>query len=141
MSYLSKLGQLPRIIGVAACGAILATASINTGKAQAYDSTSYENSCSRISIQGDTLSAYCRRVDGSYNRTAIRVRGIENNNGNLSYRSNPNAYSTYQNSCSRIYVAGDTLSAYCRRVDGSYNNTAIEISGISNANGVLSYAY
>ncbi|GAA6614237.1 CVNH domain-containing protein [Scytonema sp. NUACC26] len=143
MSYLSNLGKLklPCLIGVAACGAILAAASINTAKAEAYGGSNYTNSCSNIRIFGDTLSATCRRVDGSYTRTAIKVRGIENVNGNLSYISNPNASSTYQNSCTRIYVSGDTLSATCRRVNGSYNRTAIEIPGISNINGVLSYSY
>jgi hypothetical protein len=47
--------------------------------------------------------------------------------------------SSFQNSCARIGVAGSTLFADCRRIDGSFNRTSIAIPGIANINGVLRY--
>ena len=47
--------------------------------------------------------------------------------------------STYQMSCRHIGVAGSTLFANCRRMDGSFNRTSILIPGIENIDGVLRY--
>ncbi len=52
----------------------------------ASDSSNYQNSCRNIRVYETTLSARCRRVNGDYNTTSIRIRGIENRDGNLNYR-------------------------------------------------------
>jgi CVNH domain len=49
------------------------------------------------------------------------------------------SYSNYQNSCQNIRVYETTLSARCRRVNGGSNRTSIEIRGIRNRNGILTY--
>ncbi len=100
--------------------------------------SSFQDSCNRISIVGDTLSANCRRVNGSSKKTSIRIRGIANDNGNLVFIGLNNA-SSFQSSCNRISITGDTLSANCRRRDGGSNKTAIRVPGIENNNGNLTY--
>ena len=52
----------------------------------ATDSSNYQNSCRNIRVSQTFLSARCRRVNGGFNRTSIRIRGIENRDGNLNYR-------------------------------------------------------
>ena len=52
----------------------------------ATDSSNYQNSCRNIRVDETTLSARCRRVNGGSNTTSIRIRGIENRDGNLNYR-------------------------------------------------------
>jgi len=47
--------------------------------------------------------------------------------------------STFQNSCAGIGIAGATLFAHCRRIDGGFNRTSILVPGIANINGVLRY--
>ena len=47
--------------------------------------------------------------------------------------------SNYQNSCRNIRVDEATLSARCRRVNGGFNRTSIEIRGIENRDGILTY--
>jgi CVNH domain len=47
--------------------------------------------------------------------------------------------SNYQNSCRNIRVNETTLSARCRRVNGGTNTTSIQIRGIENRNGTLTY--
>jgi CVNH domain len=47
--------------------------------------------------------------------------------------------SSYQNSCQNIQVDETTLSARCRRVNGGFNTTSIQIRGIENRNGTLTY--
>ncbi|MDZ8222496.1 MULTISPECIES: CVNH domain-containing protein [unclassified Nostoc] len=140
MSYLAKLSRSPRLMSLAACGAIIATIPINAAFAAPTDLSSYQNSCRNIDVSGATLTASCRRINGTYNSTSILIRGIFNGNGVLLYTSNPRSASSYQNSCRNINVAGATLTASCRRINGTYNSTSILIKGIDNINGVLRYS-
>ncbi|RCJ16256.1 hypothetical protein A6S26_33585 [Nostoc sp. ATCC 43529] len=48
-------------------------------------------------------------------------------------------YSSYQNSCTNIDVAGALLKATCLTKNSTYKTTGILIRGISNNNGVLTY--
>jgi hypothetical protein len=142
MLYLKKLIQSSHAMIFAACGAILATMPVETALAKATDPSTYQDSCTGTSVSGATLTAVCRRKDGSLNtRSAIVIRGIDNANGKLIYSRNPNAASTYQDSCQSLGVFGATLTAKCRRKDGSFNEkTTILIRGIDNVNGKLSYS-
>jgi hypothetical protein len=67
--------------------------------------------------------------------------GIENNDGELKYSSNPFSESTYQHTCKDISISGDQLSAICRKIDGSFSPTvsSIKIRGISNQDGNFTY--
>ncbi|MDF5734642.1 MULTISPECIES: CVNH domain-containing protein [unclassified Nostoc] len=140
MSYLAKLSQSPRLMTLTVCGAIMATIPINPAFAAPTDPSSYAASCQNIRVTGATLTASCRRVNGTYNSTSILIRGIFNGNGVLLYSSNPRSASSYQNSCRNIGVTGATLTASCRRINGTYNSTSILIKGIYNNNGVLRYS-
>lgn len=51
--------------------------------------SSYQLSSNDISIDGDKLSANCRRRDGSWNKSSIVLNGIENIDGTLEYTGNP----------------------------------------------------
>jgi CVNH domain len=115
---------------------------VETAFAKATDPSTYQDSCSTIEVVGATLRAVCRRRDGSFNaQTAIRIRGIDNVEGKLTYARHPTAISTYQDSCENIDAIGATLMAKCRRRDGSFNEkTTIRIRGIDNVNGKLAYS-
>jgi hypothetical protein len=142
MLYFTKLIQSSHVMTLAACGAILATIPVQAAFAKATDPSTYQDSCTGISVSGATLTAVCRRRDGSFNtKTAILIRGIDNANGKLTYSRNSTAASTYQDSCDHIQVFGATLTAQCRRRDGSFNTkTTILIRGIDNVNGKLAYS-
>ena len=47
--------------------------------------SSYQVSCKNIDHTGATLLARCRLVNGSTKSTSILIRGIDNQNGNLTY--------------------------------------------------------
>jgi hypothetical protein len=47
--------------------------------------STFQSSCKSISVSEDRLSARCRRVNGSFKDTNIKIPGIKNNNGNLTY--------------------------------------------------------
>ena len=85
MSYFSKLDRLSSSLITIACGAML-VAIPNDAIAQSTDPSNYQNSCQNIRVDDTTLSARCRRVNGGFNLTSIRIRGIENRDGNLNYR-------------------------------------------------------
>ncbi|MBD2778933.1 CVNH domain-containing protein [Iningainema tapete] len=140
MSFLAKLSQSPRLITLAACGAIVATIPANPAFAAPTSPSSYQSSCQNIGVSGATLTAQCRRINGTFNNTSILIRGIYNDNGVLRYTSNATAASSYQSSCRNIGVSGATLTAQCRRINGTFNNTSILIRGIYNDNGVLRYS-
>lgn len=48
-------------------------------------SSNFQNSCTNITITGNTLVANCRKLNNTYNKTSILVPGIKNNNGVLIY--------------------------------------------------------
>ena len=85
MSYLRKLTRSSSLIAFVACGAILAVIPREPALARPTSRSSYQSSCENIKITGTTLSARCRRVNGSTKSTSILIRGIENLNGNLTY--------------------------------------------------------
>jgi hypothetical protein len=47
--------------------------------------------------------------------------------------------STFQNTCTHIFIAGSTLSADCRRMDGAFSPSSIDIPGIANIDGMLQF--
>jgi hypothetical protein len=106
--------------------------------AQAQQMSTYQDSCRQIRVHGATLAADCRRMDGSFNETAIEIRGIANIDGNLQFSSMVDS-SSYQRSCRHIRVTGATLTAVCRRIDGSFIESSILIPGIANIDGNLQY--
>jgi hypothetical protein len=105
--------------------------------AHAQAPSSFQRSCRDITVSGAVLSAVCRRMDGSWNRTAIQIDGIENIDGHL--RVTGGGPSSYQRSCRNMAANGDVLFANCRRMDGSWRPTDIHIPGIANIDGVLRY--
>ena len=100
--------------------------------------SSYQETCNKISVSGNILSANCRRTNGTVKRTSIVLQGIENINGTLKV-TEPGKFSNYQLSCDDIYSRGNVLSANCRRTNGTVKRTSIVLQGIENINGVLKY--
>lgn len=47
--------------------------------------STFQDSCRDIRLNGARLTARCERMDGSFSRTSILIRGIHNNNGRLEY--------------------------------------------------------
>ncbi|MBN3897736.1 MAG: CVNH domain-containing protein [Nostoc sp.] len=45
--------------------------------------------------------------------------------------------SSYQKTCNQISVSGNVLSANCRRINGTFNETSIVLRGIENINGTF----
>ncbi|BAY90358.1 MULTISPECIES: CVNH domain-containing protein [unclassified Tolypothrix] len=54
-----------------------------------YARSSFQLSAMNISIDGDVLSATCRRMDGLWNESSLVLDGIENIDGNLEYTGSP----------------------------------------------------
>jgi hypothetical protein len=118
--------------------ALIGASGLMVGGARAQPASTYQMSCTHIGAAGSTLFADCRRMDGSFKRTSIAIPGIANINGGLRFNG-MGSPSTFQDSCSNVSVAGSTLSARCRRIDGSFKRTSIAIPGIDNINGDLRY--
>lgn len=87
---------------------------------------SYRETCRDIRIEGDRLFARCEASDGQWFNASLDdcnrcVGGIVNDEGHLGCtrqggRSIPRG--RYTETCSRIYVNGDTLRALCQTDDG-----------------------
>jgi hypothetical protein len=99
---------------------------------------SFQSSCTNIAIVGATITATCRRADGTFNQTSIVLSGIANVNGRLT-QTGGNSTSTFQSSCQNVQVVGSTLTANCRQQNGSFANSSVLIPGITNNNGVLQF--
>lgn len=107
--------------------------------AEAQIASTFQNSCDHAFVDGDALVASCRRVDGSFRRASIVLAGIENIDGALRF-TQPGRPATFRDSCRHVHVVGSTILAACRRMDGSYALTQIEIPAIENIDGRLQYA-
>jgi hypothetical protein len=59
--------------------------------------------------------------------------------GGASGGADAQSASTYQRTCRNVGVAGKTLFAECRRIDGSFKKANLLIAGIENANGALRF--
>lgn len=120
---------------------LLAAASVGTVLAQG---STFQYSCSNIDFaysgNDAAVTAVCLRRDGSPNKTQVLIKGISNQDGKLVQGSGP---SSFQQSCGNIQIEVDgpyvTLSALCRTMSGSSNETSIPLEGISNQNGNLTY--
>jgi hypothetical protein len=108
-------------------------------RAEAQIASTFQNSCDHAFVDGDALVATCRRVDGSFRRSSIVLAGIENIDGALRF-TQPGRLANFQDSCRHVHVVGSTILAACRRLDGSYGLTQIEMPGIENIDGRLRYA-
>lgn len=66
------------------------------------------------------------------------LQGIENIDGQLQF-TGPGRPASFQDTCHHIRIVGSTVWAECRRVDGSYRLTSINLPGIANNDGHLQY--
>ena len=107
-------------------------------RAQVSAST-FQDSCTNIRIENDTLTADCQRRNGRYRTSSIRIRGIHNDDGRLTYLRNSRGASTFQDSCRNIRVQGNRLNARCERANGSFVRSSIIIRGVQNDDGRLEY--
>ena len=108
---------------------LLAALGATAGMADTMPASTYVASCRNIGIAGSTLYAECRGAKGAYKQTSLRIAGVENHNGALHYTTMYKA-SNFQDSCRDIVVAGNTLTALCRRDDGGFVRTSIPVPGL-----------
>ena len=105
------------LTGVALAGAVALT----TIPAHAQPGGSYVESCRDIRSFGDTVSAVCRRMDGSWERTQVSCcrGGIANTNGHLTCGGREGYGSSYDPGYDRDRYDRDYRGAYDR---GPYPN-------------------
>jgi len=108
------------------------------GVSTASANSSYQLTCSNISLSGNVLSAVCKRRNQTLNQTSIVLRGIDNINGTLLDRGSSGPAS-FHLTCNSTSVSGSRLSGSCRKINGTYQNTSTNINRIHNINGVLTY--
>jgi hypothetical protein len=117
---------------------------LTAASAQAIPPGSYQKTCTGISVSGTTLKATCKTFSGQSMQTdlpyyASCVGDLGNINGTLAC-AGPNG--SYALTCRDAVVKGDTLSASCKKINGSYNNTSLKgfqgfQGNISNCDGNL----
>ncbi|BAY28905.1 Cyanovirin-N [Nostoc carneum NIES-2107] len=100
--------------------------------------SSYQKSCFRISLQGNVLSATCLTRNQSSYDTSIRLKGIENIDGNLVV-INPQKDAEFYLTCRNIDVFRDEIEGDCQTNNGDFISTSTTIKGIENINGELKY--
>ncbi|NES64374.1 MAG: hypothetical protein F6K24_03420 [Okeania sp. SIO2D1] len=113
--------------------------------AQAAPST-FQKTCTEIHLESvktnPTLSAVCRQRNQLPHQTCLRLKGIENIDGNLEQYPLTQA-STFQKSCRRISIKirkkGAIITAKCRRRDQSKKRTSLVLQDIENIDGNLQY--
>jgi hypothetical protein len=96
---------------------------------------SYTESCRGMAVDRGHLEAECQRLDGRWRWTRLDLdrcgRGIRNVDGRLEcppaqvIRLPPG---TYRDSCRDYALAGRRLEAQCRRRNGRWQDTAVDLS-------------
>jgi hypothetical protein len=114
---------------------------------------SWKQSCSNASFNGKRLSATCARVDGSfqksnlgYSRACAKGSSVSNMDGNLvcdQYRAYAMPNGSWTDSCREPVMKGPLLVANCKRMDGSWMQSSIDVfqcdgAPVSNRDGTLS---
>lgn len=117
-SYLNKL-----MVVTAICTCLFA-AVFNTVYAQSAPDGSYRQSCYNVSVNGNTISAECGTMNGSWIRTSLRNftncnNEIWNNDGHLTCWPKDAPDGSYLLSCANILVTYD-MSAECRTMNGNW---------------------
>jgi hypothetical protein len=113
--------------------------------------SSFQLTCSNIAFAdvvvtgseavGDVpvLTAVCLTKAGAPHATSLVLAGISNQNGDLTQGIGGN--SSFQATCGNIRIDVDfrnvTLSAICRRINGTFEQTTLPLNNINNSNGVL----
>jgi CVNH domain len=100
--------------------------------------SSYQQTCTDISISANVLSGNCRKINGLFNKTSIALKGIENIDGTLRVLD-PNKSANFNLTCEGTAVYADQLSSSCRTRDQRLVSTKTRINGIENIDGVLKY--
>ena len=91
----------------------------------------------KLSDDGLSFSAKCKKKDQSINQTSIALKGIHNLDGKLSMGAGE---STYQKSCDtvRLQLSPEfRLTAICKTAAGRPSNTQLPLEGFHNIDGVL----
>jgi len=112
--------------------------------AMAADST-FHQSCINASLSADgvNLIASCRNSIGRWSTSSLALRGIQVVRGVLTIV--PGGVTNYRKSCSEIRLEmpvvkpNPRIVGYCKSEEGIYNSSYVELSGIDNRNGVLTY--
>lgn len=124
---------------------LVATIGLGLSASAAFADSSFQDTCSNIRFayihNAAALVAVCLTRNGMANRTALRIRGIGNDDGRLVYSGGE---SSFQRSCGNIRIIAKNsrrvvLSAFCRTRRGDSRRTRIPLDGISNDNGFLTY--
>ncbi|MFN6953244.1 MAG: CVNH domain-containing protein [Acetobacteraceae bacterium] len=120
---------------------------------------SWDETCRRAEVRGNTLSAECRDRDGRWNRSSIRYTDcagnrVANRDGRLVCEAGggpggppgggaaQRVPGDWDESCRNAEVRGNVLSAQCRERDGGWNRSSIRFTDcprnmVANNNGRL----
>jgi len=120
----------------------------DTTLAQRYPPGNYKDSCEDLIKIGHMLEAKCRKMDGSWQNTALYFGScngpIHNDDGNLTCNQGGNnrvPTGSYQQTCSDINTRGDELWARCQMQDGEWRESSLDYRNcyqdITNQNGRL----
>jgi hypothetical protein len=110
---------------------------------------SYQQSCSEMWVDGDTLHARCRTSGGGVLTAQLTEisrcfpGSIENHGGALvcTYGNRTPPPGSYRQSCSRLTIIDNTLSASCGTLSNASRSSSLDVRGctgdISNIDGFL----
>jgi len=142
---LTKIKKVPTMIKsiISSAALIFCVFALQATAYAANPPGSYQQTCTNIVLNGETLSASCTRFDGSQNNTELPfatscVGIISNVDGNLVCTG---ATGSFARTCKDSAVANNKLSATCQKVDGSWIPSSTSFSGfqhpVTNCNGQL----
>ena len=138
-----KLFKFKSLVSVAVVFSLALAAIITVSVAPAlaaWQPSTYQETCTDISISGNVLSAKCKTLRGDFVNASIKLLGIENINGELTQTSQLTP-SNFPRTCRSIGINKTTIYASCKSEKGDFVESSTEIIGIENNDGRLEYVY
>lgn len=102
--------------------------------------SNFQNSCTDIKLSPDNsqILASCKKKDGKAVPASLVITGVENIDGKLTVTGKP---SSFLQTCDTVRIKPTPkavhLTAICKTKAGKPSNTQVELTGISNIDGVL----
>ncbi|MDR1910964.1 MAG: CVNH domain-containing protein [Helicobacteraceae bacterium] len=92
---------------------------------------SYTQTCSNIKLNGENLSADCKRMNGSNNHSTLEfatscVGNVSNVDGHLVCTG---PIGSFARTCRNTRVEGNIVYSNCQRISGSWKDTQSSFSG------------
>ena len=120
---------------------ILGLIALSSTQVFAAELKDFTTSCKSIELDTASISAVCVAENGGKYKTAIRLRGLNNHGGELTFDEDTSKMSNFYKTCQNMSVdSHGRLYGECKDHQGEYVHSVVDLKDVvKNYNGTLVY--